>query len=142
MNLSAEDAKYVLSGFGILVVFCVTWLPTLKLPDYVKFLVVAVLSLIGGWLTILSTDQFVNGGSLIQNAALVFTASQIFYYGAFRALGLERVLSPQTALVKEAQEQAKDATPTNISNASAKDILDPNTPPKLEASVQVTNASG
>ena len=142
MNLSAEDAKYVLSGFGVLVVFAVTWLPTLKLPDYVKFLVVAVLSLIGGWLTILSTDQFVNGGSLIQNAALVFTASQIFYYGAFRALGLERVLSPQTALVKEAQEQAKDATPTNISNAAAKNILDPNTPPKLEASVQVTNASG
>lgn len=140
MNLSAEDAKYLLGGFGVLVVFAVTWLPTLKLSDYVKFAVVALLSIVGGYLTIVSTDQFVTGGSLIQNASLVFAASQIFYYGAFRALGLERVLSPQTALVKEAQEQAKDATPTNISNASAKDILDPNTPPKLEANVQVTNS--
>lgn len=142
MNLSAEDAKYLLGGFGVLVVFAVTWLPTIKLSDYIKFAIVAALSLVGGYLTIVSTDQFVTGGSLIQNAALVFTASQIFYYGAFRALGLERVLSPQTALVKEAQEQAKDATPTNISNQEAKVILDPNTPPKLQANVQVTNATG
>lgn len=137
-NLNSEDAKYLLGGFGILVVFVVTWLPTLKLSDYIKFAIVAVLSIIGGYLTLVSTNQILTGGSLIQNGALVFTASQLFYYGAFRALGLERVLSPQTALVKEAQEQAKDATPTNISNEKAKDILDPATPSTLEVTTTVT----
>lgn len=136
-NLTPEDAKYILGGFGVLVVFVVTWLPTLKLSDYIKFGIVAALSLLGGYLTIVSTDQFVNGGSLIQNAALVFTASQLFYYGAFRVLGLERVLAPQSALVKEAQEQAKDATPTNISNEKAKDILDPKTPSSIEVTTEI-----
>ena len=138
-NLTAQDAATLLAGFGVIVTLIVSWLPTLKLSDYVKFAIVAVLSAIGGYLTLIATNQILSGGSLIQNGALVFAASQIFYYGAFRALGLERVLFPQNALVKEAQEQAKDATPTNISNEKAKDILDPNSPPKLEASVQVTN---
>ncbi len=141
MNLSPTDAAILLTGFGVLVTLIVSWLPTLKLSDYIKFAIVALLSAVGGYLTLVASDQILTGGSLIQNGALVFTASQIFYYGAFRALGLERVLFPQNALVKEAQEQAKDATPTNISNESAKDILDPNSPPKLEASVQVTNKS-
>jgi hypothetical protein len=141
MNLTSEDAKYLLGGFGVLVVFVVTWLPTLKLSDYIKFAIVAVLSAIGGYLTLVSTEQILTSGSLIQNGSLVFAASQAFYYVAFRALGLERVLFPQNALVKEAQEQAKDATPTNISTAVAKDILDPNTSPKLEATVQVTNSA-
>jgi hypothetical protein len=137
MNLSTEDAKYLLGGFGIIVVLVVTWLPTIKLSDYIKFAIVAVLSIIGGYLTIVSTDQFVNGGSLIQNASIVFAASQIFYYGAFRFLGLERVLSPQQALATEAKEQAVQATPTNISNDKVKDILDPKTPSAIEATIQV-----
>lgn len=138
MNLTNVDAKYVLGGFGILVVFAVTWLPTIKLSDYIKFAIVAVLSIVGGYLTIVSTDQFVSGGSIVQNAALVFTASQIFYYGAFRVLGLERVLSPQQALATEAKEQAIQATPTNISNEKVQDLLDPKTPSAIEATVQVT----
>lgn len=139
MNLSADDAKYLLGGFGILVVFAVTWLPTIKLSDYIKFAVVALLSIVGGYLTILSTSQFVSGGSIVQNAALVFTASQIFYYGAFRVLGLERVLSPQQALATEAKEQAIQATPTNLSSEKVKDILDPTTPSAINAVVEVVN---
>lgn len=137
-NLTPEDASTLLAGFGILVTLIVSWLPTLKLSDYAKFAIVAVLSAIGGYLTLVSTDQLVNGGSLIQNGALVFTASQLFYYGAFRVLGLERVLFPQQALVKEVQEQAKEATPTNISDTTAKDILDPKTPSNIHVTTNVT----
>lgn len=139
MNLTPTDATLLLTGFGVLVTLVVSWLPTLKLSDYTKFAVVAFLSSIGGYLTLVASDQILTGGTLIQNGALVFTASQLFYYGAFRALGLERVLFPQNALVKEAQEQAKDATPTNISDVVAKDILDPATPATLEVSAHVTN---
>jgi hypothetical protein len=137
-NLSPEDAATLLAVFGVVVTLIVSWLPTLKLSDYIKFAIVAILSAIGGYLTLVATNQILSGGSLIQNGALVFAASQVFYYGAFRALGLERVLFPQNALVKEAQEQAKDATPTNISDAQAKDILDPKTPSAIEVTTAVT----
>lgn len=137
-NLSPEDALTLLGAFGIIVTLVVSWLPTLKLSDYVKFAIVAVLSAIGGYLTLLSTNQIITGGTLIQNGALVFAASQIFYYGAFRALGLERVLFPQQALVKEAQEQAKYATPDNIPTEKVKDILDPKTPSDITVTTNVT----
>ena len=138
MNLSADDAKYLLAGFGVVIPIVIAWLPTIKVADYVKFLIVAVLSIVGGFLTVLATEQLVNGGTLVQNAALVFTASQLFYYGAFRALGLERVLFPQQALATEAKEQAKSTVP-ELTNAQAKDVLDPATPKTLEVSTEVVN---
>ena len=139
MNLSAADAKYLLAGFGVIIPIVIAWMPTIKIPDYVKFAILAVLSLVGGFLTILSTEQLVTGGTLVQNGALVLTAAQIFYYAAFRVLGLERVLFPQQALATEAKEQAKESTPTNISNEKAKDILDPATPSAIEVTTQVVN---
>jgi len=138
MNLTSNDAKYLLAGFGVLIPIVIAWLPTIKIADYLKFAIVALMSIIGGYLTVLATDQLVNGGSLVQNAALVFTASQIFYYGAFRVLGLERVLFPQQALATEAKEQAKQATP-DVSSTKAKDILDPATSATLEVSTEVVN---
>ncbi len=139
MNLSADDAKYLLTGFGIIIPVVIAWLPTIKVADYIKFLIVVVLSIIGGFLTVLATEQLVNGGTLVQNAALVFTASQLFYYGAFRVLGLEKVLFPQQALATEAKEQAKESVPSNLSTERAKDILDPATPSSLEVSTQIVN---
>lgn len=138
MNLSPTDAALLLTGFGILVTIIVSWLPTLKLSDYIKFTIVAILSAIGGYLTLVSTSQIIDGGSLIQNGALVFTASQLFYYGAFRALGLERVLFPQQALASEAKEQVKDTIPTDLSIATVKDILDPATPASITVATTVT----
>ena len=139
MNLSADDAKYLLTGFGIIIPVVIAWLPTIKVADYIKFLIVVVLSIIGGFLTVLATDQLVNGGTLVQNAALVFTASRLFYYGAFIVLGLEKVLFPQQALATEAKEQAKESVPSNLSTERAKDILDPATPSSLEVSTQIVN---
>lgn len=139
MNLSAADAKYLLAGFGVLIPIVIAWLPTIKVADYIKFLIVAVLSIVGGFLTVLATEQLVSGGTLVQNAALVFAASQIFYYGAFRVLGLEKVLFPQQALATEAKEQAKESVPSNLSTAKVKDILDPNTPSSIDVTTQVVN---
>lgn len=137
MNLSPDDAKYLLTGFGILIPIVIAWLPTIKVADYVKFAIVAVLSVLGGYLTVVATSQFITGGTLIQNAALVFSASQLFYYGAFRILGLERVLFPQQALATAVKEQAKQSTPEDISTDTVKDILDPKTQTSLKVTTTV-----
>jgi|SwirhirootsSR3_FD_contig_61_8411332_length_1191_multi_1_in_0_out_0_1 hypothetical protein len=140
MNLSIEDAKLLLGGISAVVIpFIIAWLPTIKLPDYVKFAILAALSLVGGFLTAYISGSINFGGSIIATGSVILVAAQAFYYSAFRLLGLERVLFPQQALATEAKEQAKDATPTNISDAKAKDILDPNTPSTLEVSAVVTN---
>lgn len=137
MNLTPNDAKYLLLGFGILIPFVIAWLPTLKIADYYKFAILAGLSVLGGYLTVVSTEQFVTGGSLIQNAAVVLTAAQVFYYGAFRVLGLEKALFPKQALATEAKEQAKESVPDNLSTEKTKDILDPATSSRIEVTTQV-----
>ncbi len=142
MNLSVEDAKLLLGGLSaILIPFLVAWLPTVKLPDYAKFAVLAVFSLIGGALTAYISGSINFGGSIIATASTILVAAQAFYYTAFRVLGLERVLFPQQALVTQVKEQAKLETP-NVSTATAKDILDPNTPPAVEVKAQIVNTSG
>lgn len=140
MNLSVDDAKLLLGGISaVLIPFIIAWLPTMKLPDYAKFGILALLSLVGGFLTAYISGSINLGGSIIATGATILTAAQAFYYGAFRLLGLERVLFPQQALTTEAKEQAKDATPTNISTEKAKDILDPSTPSAVNTVVEIVN---
>lgn len=140
MNLSVEDAKLLLGGISaVLIPFIIAWLPTIKLPDYGKFAILAVLSLVGGFLTAYISGSINFGGSIIATGATILTAAQVFYYGAFRLLGLERVLFPQQALATEAKEQAKEATPTNISNEKVKDILNPATPATVATTVDIVN---
>lgn len=139
LGLTPDDAKYLLGFFGVVVTLSIAWLPTIKIPDYQKFGILALFSLVGGFLTVVSTNQFINGGSIIQNAALVLTAAQAFYYTAFRVLGLERVLFPKQAVATEVKEQAKDTVPETLTTARAKDLLDPNTPATLQVTTQVIN---
>ena len=138
-TLTPQDALTLLGAFGVIVTFAVAWLPTLKVSDYVKFGIAAGLSIIGGFLTVVATNQFITSGTLIQNISVVFAASQVFYYGAFRLLGLERVLFPQQALVTEVKEQAKANAP-EVSTPVAKDILDPTTQPAVQVKAEVVNA--
>lgn len=137
--LTADDAKYLLGLFGVLIPILIAWMPTLKIPDYYKFGILGVFSLIGGFLTVVSTNQLITSGSLIQNGAVVLTAAQIFYYGAFRILGLEKVLFPKQAVATELKEQAKNTVPETLSTERAKDLLDPNTPPTLQVTTQIVN---
>jgi len=136
--LTPDDAKYLLGGLGIIIPFVIAWLPTLKVSDYAKFGILALLSLIGGFLTLVSTNQLITGGTLIQNGSLVLTAAQVFYYAAFRVLGLERVLFPQQALTTEVKEQAKQESPT-VTTQQARDILDPNAPPAVQVTTAIVN---
>lgn len=138
--ISQDDAKYLLGALGILIPFIIAWLPTLKIPDYGKFGILGALSLIGGLLTVIASGQFITGGSLIQNGAIVLTAAQVFYYGAFRMLGLERVLFPQQALTTQVKEQARLESPT-VTTEQARNILDPNTPPAVHVTTEVVNTS-
>lgn len=142
MQLTVDDAKMIATVLSAAVIpFAVTWLKAVTWPDWVKFAVAVLLSLITGGLTAYVAGQVVLSGSLIQNASVIFTATQLVYYGAFRALGLEKVLFPQSALAHQAGEQAVKEVST-VSREQAQDILDPNTPPALEVSANVVNTTG
>lgn len=137
MNLSLDDAKTLSTVVAIVVIpFAVTWLKAVTWPDWVKFSLAVFLSIIAGGLTSFVAGQIVLSGSLIQNASVIFTAAQLVYYGAFRALGLEKVLFPQSALAHQAQEQAT-ASVSSLSAATARDILDPSTSPSLDVTTTV-----
>lgn len=139
MQFSLDDAKTVLTVISAIVIpFAVTWLKAVTWPDWLKFAVAVALSLVAGGLTAYVAGQVVLSGSLIQNASVIFTATQIVYYGAFRGLGLEKVLFPQSALAHAAEEQASAAV-SNVSSADARDILDPNTSPTLDVTTNVVN---
>ncbi len=138
MNLSIDDAKLLLGGISaILIPFIIAWLPTVKLPDYIKFGILVALSLVGGFLTAyISGSINLANGSIIATASTILVAAQAFYYGAFRLLGLERVLFPQQALATQVKEQVKAITP-DVTDAQAKDILDPNEKPALQITAKV-----
>lgn len=141
MELSLNDAATLSTVISAIVIpFAVTWLKAVTWPDWVKFSLAVFLSLIAGGLTAYVAGQIVLSGSLVQNGAVIFTAAQGVYYIAFRGLGLEKVLFPQSALAHAAEEQASAAV-SNVSSADARDILDPNTPPKLDVTTNVVNPS-
>lgn len=142
MTISVDDAKTVLTLLAAVIIpFAVTWLKAVTWPDWLKFALAGALSLMAGGLTAYISGQIVLSGSLIQNASVIFTAAQVVYYGAFRALGLERVLFPQSALAHQAEEQATKEV-SNVSRTQAQDILDPNTAPALDVSATVINTTG
>lgn len=141
MNLTPNDAKYLLAGIAILIPIIIAWLPTLKISDYAKFGILAVFSLLGGFLTVIATGQLITSGSLVENASIVLAAAQVFYYGAFRLLGLERVLFPQQAVTTQIKEQAKEESPT-LTTEQAKAVLDPNQSPAVQVSTKIVNTSG
>jgi len=137
MNLSIDDAQIVLTAISAVVIpFAVTWLKSVTWPDWAKFVLAVVLSLVAGGLTAYVTGQIVATGSLIQTGSVIFTAAQVVYYAAFRGLGLERVLFPQSALAHAAEEQAT-AGVANVTRDQARDILDPATPPTLDVTTTV-----
>jgi len=135
-TLTIDDAKTLLAGASVIgIPFLVTWLKAVTWPDWLKFAIAAIASLVVGFLTAYSNSQLLLEGTLIQNGAVIFMATQIVYYGAFRGLGLEKVLFPKSALAHHAEDQAT-AQVANISKETAAAILDPNATPALD--VQTT----
>jgi hypothetical protein len=142
--MTVDDAKTLATFISAVVIpFAVIWLQKVTWSPQAKFALAVVLSLLAGGLTAYVAGQIVVSGSLIQNAAVIFTAAQIVYYGAFRTLGLERVLFPQEALVNQAKEQvAQESAVSNATRQEAKDILDPTAPPALNVEATVVNVPG
>lgn len=134
MNLNLNDAQTLLTTISVILIpFIIAWLPTLKVNDYVKFSILVILSLIGGGLTAYVSGQLSSEGTIIQHAAVIATAAQIFYYAAFRKLGLERVLFPQQAVINQAKQDVKEQL-VSITPTQAADILNKDN----SASVTVT----
>lgn len=135
--MTSEDAKTLLGFLSVIVIpFAVTWLKAVTWPSWQKFGLAVLLSGITGFLTAYSNQQILLSGSFVQNSAVIFTASQLVYYGAFRALGLERVLFPQSALAHKAEEQATKEVST-VSRETAQAILDPSVPQTLDVTANV-----
>lgn len=139
--MTVDDAKTVATFISAVVIpFAVIWLQKVTWSAQAKFALAAVLSLLAGGLTAYVAGQIVLSGSIVQNAAVIFTAAQIVYYGAFRTLGLERVLFPQEALVNQAKEQiAQQSAVSTATRQEAKDILSPTEPPALAVEATVVN---
>jgi hypothetical protein len=134
MIFTQEDATTLL-GFvvTILIPFTVNWLKQVTWTGWQKFGLALVLSVIGGVLTVLSQGTDLWSASLIQNIAVISMASQIIYHAAFKALNLERVLFPQSAVATEVKDLAVQQV-ADISREQAKDILSD----AKNASVEVT----
>lgn len=144
MTFTVDDAKTIATFISAVVIpFAVIWLQKVTWSAQAKFALAVLLSLIAGGLTAYVAGQIVITGSIVQNAAVIFTAAQIVYYGAFRTLGLERVLFPQEALVNQAKDQvANESAVNNVTRQEAKDILDPSAPPALNVEATVVNTTG
>lgn len=135
--MSLDDAKTLLAYASTLgIPLAVAWLTKVTWPAWMKFAIAAALSAVVGYLTAYSSGQLLLDGSIIQNGSVIFTATQIVYYAAFRGLGLEKVLFPQTALAHQAQEQVSAQT-ANVSKETARDILDPDKSPALDVQASV-----
>lgn len=138
-NLDQNDAQ-VLLGFisSIIIPFAVSWIKQASWPDWAKFALAVVLSLVSGLLTVIATGQFKADASLIQNGAVIFLAVQAIYFTVFRGLGLERVIYPKSAVIQAAQDEVKDQLST-MSSQMAKDVLNPDKPPAVDVDAKLVN---
>jgi ABC-type uncharacterized transport system permease subunit len=138
-----ENASLLLGGvLSVAIPYAVSWFKSKDLtwPDYIKFAIAALLSLIAGFLTAYISDTL-SSDNVVLNASVVLTATQIVYFGAFRGLGLEKFLFPRNHAVTEAMDQVK-ARMQFISTATAKAINDPADPTALSIRVDVARHVG
>lgn len=139
-HLSKADAQILLTGLGILISLIVSKIKDVTWPDYVKFGIVALFSVIAGTLTAYLADQINPENSIIQNVAIVLTASQAFYYGVLKALGLEKRLFPQQALLTVAQSQLSEKI-KNVPIKTAKEVISSQAPAEIDVKVEISGQS-
>lgn len=138
--LSVNDASLLLGGLlTVGIPFATSLIKNSQWPDIAKFSLAVFLSAIGGFLTAYVQNQLVGTASIIQTIGVIFLASQAFYMVAFKQFGLERVLSPKSAMIQLAQDEVKNQL-SEVSTEQAKDILDVNTPPAIDVTATVVNA--
>src|SRR5688500_10853258 len=137
--LTENDAKLLWGGLSTIVIpFAVSWIKGAKWSDTAKFALAVILSLLGGFLTAYIANAFKEETSFIGATGVIFLFAQGVYFGAFRGLGLERVISPKNAMIQLAQDEVKNQL-SEVSTAQAKDILDKNTPPAVDVTATVVN---
>lgn len=141
MIISTGDAAIVLAAFTGLTSLLVLWLKALDIKDTYKFIIIVLASAVGGFLTAYTTGQITTSQSLIANASIVYTAAYGVYIIAFRGLGLDRVLYPKSAAVKNAMDAAQVQTIEKVSNTEAKQILDPTHPATLTVDTEVSGTT-
>lgn len=123
--MSQVDASIILGAFWSCVPpLAHAWMKSNILPDWVKFVVAVLLSILGGTLTIIVSGKLINTLSIIQTAALIGSASAGIYAILFRQFGLESVLYPRAGVITEAQKSVA-AQIGMMSTQTIKDAANP-----------------
>lgn len=135
--MTERDAQLLLGVFTtILIPVVITKLPTLNVSSSAKWLLSALISLAGGYLTTVAAGQFKPDETLIYNACMILVASQGVYYSVFKLTGLQKWLSPKAALADEASTIVRSQV-QNIPTEMVKDVLDPSTDTTLLVAAKV-----
>jgi hypothetical protein len=139
--MSQTDAAILLGLFsGVGLTIAHAWMKSNVLPDWVKFIVAALLSLITGFLTAYISGQVVLTRSVIENASYIGAAGAAFYIAA-GFTGLERVLFPRASVITEAQKSVAGQIGT-MSTQTIKDAVDPNSSTVISVSATPVSYMG
>lgn len=127
----AQNSKEFIAG--VLIPLVVLWLGKLTWKGEHKFALAAGISLLAGFITAW-TDGSLTASTVMENLTVILSVSQGVYFGAFKALGLERIFFPKEAVLDDATQQVKDQVDT-MSDATAKDVADKSTPTTVDVNV-------
>ncbi len=131
LTLLAQNGKELFVGF--LLPLLVMWLTKLNWRTEYKFFAAAAASLVAGALVALS-DGKLTSASLVENLIVILTTSQFVYFTFFKALGLEKWIYPQAAVVDQAQQVVKNEL-SDLTREEANKVLDPAIPATVDVVV-------
>lgn len=135
--LDVTDTQTLLGLFVAITPFVIMWLRALNWHDVIKFAVVLIICAVEGLLMANAAGTLDRQASILQNVAVIYLLAQAVYKVAFQSLGLERVLYPNAALVNMGRTEVTNQL-TEISAATAKDVVSTSTPSKLTISSSIT----
>ncbi len=121
---------------GLVLPFLVLYLTKIQWKAEYKLAAAVGASLAAG-IVIAFADGKVTWETVGSNLAVIFTTAQVIYAMFFKALGLESVLFPQTAVVDKATTIVKEEL-SELSREDAVKILDPITSDHVTVNVETT----
>ncbi len=136
--MTSNEAALLLGGFTTVgLPFAYSWAASKVLPSWVRFIIACVASLVAGVLTALTAGTLAQEYDIIQNAAVIVTASYGIYYSVFRGLGLEAVLFPRAGVIDEAQKSVASQIGV-MSRQTINDVVDPTCPTSIVVTAEKT----
>lgn len=135
--MSKEDLSLWLTVLtSIVIPFVINRYASIKIRSEYKFALIVLLSAVGGYLNFAVTGDGVAGKSWTQIVLNSAIGAIAFYNVAFRALGLEKFISPKNALVNKAKQKLQNKV-SDLQTSTVKEILNPANDTTLEVNATV-----